>query len=163
MRQCAALSAVGIPVLQGGEDVKSINSFSAGLVTRFGGHAQAAGLTLEPEDPAFDGVLRAGAAQSTTDGTFCDMILTDDPLAIHERATEAACAIETGGPWGQGFPAPRFVGDFQVAAIRPLSGGLRAKLTVAGKGDAPLKAVVFQRAARLHTGSPRSGRRVAHL
>ena len=143
-------SARSIPGVHIRDMIAVVDAGHPGLVTRFGGHAQAAGLTLAPGDlTTFDGALRAAVAQSTTDETFCDAILTDGALASHEHTVETACAIETGGPWGQGFPAPRFVGDFQVTEIRPLSGGLHAKLTVTGADGAPLEAVAFQCAARL--------------
>ncbi|HUW97688.1 MAG TPA: single-stranded-DNA-specific exonuclease RecJ [Acidiferrobacter sp.] len=143
-------SARSIPGIHIRDMIAAVVACHPGLVVRFGGHAQAAGLTLAPDDfPLFTRVLREVVTQSTTAETFCDAIFTDGLLASHEQTVEVAHVLENGGPWGQGFPAPRFIGDFQVVAIRPLSDGLHAKLTVVGEHGAPLAAIAFQCAARL--------------
>jgi len=150
-------SARSIPGIHIRDMIAAVVARHPGLVVRFGGHAQAAGLTLAPDDlPLFTRVLREVVTQSTTAETFCDAILTDGSLASHERTVEVARALENGGPWGQGFPAPRFIGDFQVMGIRSLSDGLHAKLTVVGDDGAPIEAIAFQCAARLRW-TPKAG------
>lgn len=90
-----------------------------GLISRFGGHAMAAGLTLERARldefaRAFDEEVgrwmdgRAGAEQIETDGE----------LGIAEIALETAEALRAGGPWGQAFPEPSFDGVFSVRSAR---------------------------------------------
>ena len=89
------------------------------LITRFGGHAMAAGLTLAAS--ALDRFARAfdeevvrclGAASET------DWVDTDGELAVHEIALDTASALRAGGPWGQGFPEPSFDGLFSVRNAR---------------------------------------------
>jgi single-stranded-DNA-specific exonuclease len=89
------------------------------LISRFGGHAMAAGLTLERAQldrfaPAFDAeVKRCMAGLSATDA-----VETDGELAVNEIALETAQALRAGGPWGQAFPEPSFDGLFSIRSAR---------------------------------------------
>ncbi len=89
------------------------------LISRFGGHAMAAGLTLERAQldrfaPAFDEeVKRCMAALSATDA-----VETDGELSVNEIALETAQALRAGGPWGQAFPEPSFDGLFSIRSAR---------------------------------------------
>jgi single-stranded-DNA-specific exonuclease len=89
------------------------------LISRFGGHAMAAGLTLERAQlerfaPAFDAeVKRCMAALSATDA-----VETDGELSANEIALETAQALRAGGPWGQAFPEPSFDGLFSIRSAR---------------------------------------------
>jgi single-stranded-DNA-specific exonuclease len=89
------------------------------LIVKFGGHAMAAGLTLEFEKlerfaRAFDEEVKRCllACQRT------DCIETDGELAIEEIALETASALRGGGPWGHAFPEPTFDGVFVIRSAR---------------------------------------------
>jgi single-stranded-DNA-specific exonuclease len=89
------------------------------LIVKFGGHAMAAGLTLEFEKlerfaRAFDAEVERcmGLAQHT------DCIETDGELALEEIALETAQAVRGGGPWGQAFAEPSFDGVFVIRSAR---------------------------------------------
>ena len=93
-----------------------------GLISRFGGHAMAAGLTLERERldefaRAFDAEVRrwVGAAAAA------DAIETDGELAPEEIALDTARALRAGGPWGAAFPEPSFDGLFSVRGARVIA------------------------------------------
>ena len=97
----------------------SIAARQPGLIQRFGGHAMAAGLTLERVRldefaRAFDAevgrMLPAAAAR--------DAVETDGELAVGEIALTTAEALRAGGPWGQAFPEPSFDGVFGVRSAR---------------------------------------------
>ncbi|HUW99139.1 MAG TPA: DHHA1 domain-containing protein [Acidiferrobacter sp.] len=121
-------SARSIPGIHIRDMIAAVVARHSGLVVRFGGHAQAAGLTLAPDDlPLFTHVLRDVVTQSTTAETFCDAIFTDGPLASHERTVEVARASENGGPWGQGFPAPRFITGHKTMQMLKRCTHLRAE------------------------------------
>jgi single-stranded-DNA-specific exonuclease len=111
-------SARSIPGLHIRDVLDAIAARHPGLIGRFGGHAMAAGLTLDPGDldrfaRAFDEeVSRCGAAPSG------DWIETDGELAVGEIALATANALRSGGPWGQAFPEPCFDGLFTIRNAR---------------------------------------------
>jgi single-stranded-DNA-specific exonuclease len=89
------------------------------LISRFGGHAMAAGLTLERSRldsfaKAFDEEVGRWAARCTA----ADAIETDGELSVQEIALETAQALRAGGPWGQAFPEPSFDGVFAIKSAR---------------------------------------------
>ncbi|HTY49582.1 MAG TPA: DHHA1 domain-containing protein, partial [Steroidobacteraceae bacterium] len=89
------------------------------LISRFGGHAMAAGLTLEAANldefaEAFDAeVTRWSAAAG-----LGHWIETDGELSAQELQLSTAAALREGGPWGQAFPEPCFDGVFAVRNCR---------------------------------------------
>jgi single-stranded-DNA-specific exonuclease len=89
------------------------------LIVKFGGHAMAAGLTLDFEKlerfaRAFDEEVERCLA--TAQRTDC--IETDGELAVEEIALATARALRGGGPWGQAFPEPTFDGVFAIRSAR---------------------------------------------
>ncbi len=90
-----------------------------GLISRFGGHAMAAGLTLERA--RLDEFARAfdeEVARWTGGRAAAETIETDGELAVAEIALDTAEALRAGGPWGQAFPEPSFDGVFSVKSAR---------------------------------------------
>jgi single-stranded-DNA-specific exonuclease len=91
------------------------------LVTRFGGHAMAAGLTLKASHlDAFRSAFAAEMQRYAARLDRADIILTDGPLAAGELRLELADALRRGGPWGQGFPEPLFDNELEVIEQRLL-------------------------------------------
>ena len=89
------------------------------LISRFGGHAMAAGLTIERS--GLDGFARAFDEEVARWAGRCsgaDVIETDGELSVQEIALETARALRAGGPWGQAFPEPCFDGLFTVRNSR---------------------------------------------
>jgi single-stranded-DNA-specific exonuclease len=89
------------------------------LISKFGGHAMAAGLTvqrqlLDPFAKAFDEEVARWAEKSGE----ADAVATDGELSVHEIALETARALRAGGPWGQAFPEPCFDGVFTIRNTR---------------------------------------------
>ena len=86
-----------------------------GLIVRFGGHAMAAGLTLESS--RFHDFYRAfmDIASETLDPDLLqEIILTDGPLLPDQIDRSTAEMLIQAGPWGQGFPVPLFENVFDV-------------------------------------------------
>lgn len=101
-----------------------------GLITRFGGHAMAAGLSLAVEDfPRFEAAFTAAVAEELSDEMLTGELLTDGELAADEHDLRIAEILREAGPWGQGFPEPLFDGEFEVAQSQ-IVGGRHVKLTV---------------------------------
>ena len=91
-----------------------------GLILKFGGHAMAAGLSI-PESRytefklAFDVVTRELLCAADLEG----LLETDGELALDEHNYACAQQLEN-AIWGQAFPAPLFIGNFQVQRQRVL-------------------------------------------
>ena len=113
----------------------SIAAHHPGLIHRFGGHAMAAGLTLERARldefaRAFDEeVARCLPAAGATDA-----VETDGELTVEEIALATAEALRAGGPWGQAFPEPCFDGLFSVRNARVI-GDRHVKMWVEPPGS----------------------------
>ncbi|HYL02029.1 MAG TPA: single-stranded-DNA-specific exonuclease RecJ [Steroidobacteraceae bacterium] len=89
------------------------------LISRFGGHAMAAGLTLESAQlDRFARAFDEEVARSAGAAAASDTVETDGELAAGEIALDTAQALRAGGPWGQAFPEPSFDGLFSVSGAR---------------------------------------------
>jgi len=89
------------------------------LINRFGGHAMAAGLTIEEAN--LDAFARAFDEEVTRwrDPSIpANRVQTDGELSSDEIALETAQALRDGGPWGQAFPEPCFDGVFAIKNAR---------------------------------------------
>lgn len=94
-----------------------------GLLTKFGGHAMAAGLTLESEKldefrGAFDRAVRRAVKQGGGKTELVPVLVTDGELADEELSLFSAQQLQEAGPWGQGFPEPSFDGEFHLVQQR---------------------------------------------
>jgi single-stranded-DNA-specific exonuclease len=89
------------------------------LISRFGGHAMAAGLTLEENKlDAFARAFDEEVARWRDPSIPTNSVETDGELSSAEIALETAQALREGGPWGQAFPEPCFDGVFAVNNAR---------------------------------------------
>ena len=97
----------------------SIAARHPGLIHRFGGHAMAAGLTLERERlDEFARAFDAEVARCLPVAGATDAVETDGELSVEEIALATAEALRAGGPWGQAFPEPCFDGLFSIRNTR---------------------------------------------
>ena len=86
-----------------------------GLVTRFGGHAMAAGLTILQSDfPVFSEAFDEEVRKHLSDDDLKGVLHSDGALEPQEIRLDVAEALAQAGPWGQGFPEPLFDGEFEV-------------------------------------------------
>ena len=89
------------------------------LISRFGGHAMAAGLTLEEGNlDCFARAFEEEVARVSGGARSGEWIETDGELEVHEIALSTALALRSGGPWGQAFPEPCFDGLFTIRNAR---------------------------------------------
>lgn len=101
------------------------------LLSKFGGHAMAAGLSFPREKfeafaSAFDAVVR----EQLTADDLTAVLLSDGELASDLLTLEVAQALRAGGPWGQHFPEPLFDGEFLLLQQR-IVGERHLKMVVA--------------------------------
>lgn len=95
------------------------NQAPEGMLTRFGGHAMAAGLTLAMKDLSQFEQLFLSALQQTVDPSVLQAeLLSDGELAADEISLQLAELLPTIAPWGQNFAEPQFHGYFTVTEIR---------------------------------------------
>ena len=115
-----------------------------GLISRFGGHAMAAGLTLaRARLDEFARAFDEEVARWTGGRAGADAVETDGELSVAEIALDTAEALRAGGPWGQAFPEPCFDGVFSVRSARVI-GERHVKMWVEPEGSGrSFDAVVF--------------------
>ena len=89
------------------------------LISRFGGHAMAAGLSLDERHlDAFAAAFDQEVARWQDPSISANRVETDGELASEEIALDTAQALRDGGPWGQAFPEPCFDGVFAIKTAR---------------------------------------------
>ena len=112
-------SARSVPGLHIRDVLDAIATRHPGMLSRFGGHAMAAGLTLdEDRHLAFAEAFTAEVSRTLSDEDLQGVIPTDGQLLDEEFSLVTAKMLRDAGPWGQGFPAPRFDGMFTVLEQR---------------------------------------------
>jgi single-stranded-DNA-specific exonuclease len=100
------------------------------LISKFGGHAMAAGLSLAREDyDAFSAAFSAEVARHAEDVNLQAQIYSDGELTPGDFDLQLAELLRSAGPWGQHFPEPVFDGEFQLVNQR-LVGQKHLKLVV---------------------------------
>ncbi|MBX9606423.1 MAG: single-stranded-DNA-specific exonuclease RecJ [Gammaproteobacteria bacterium] len=137
-------SARSIPGVHIRDALDAVAARHPELLTRFGGHAMAAGLTLaEDALEPFRAAFCAQVATLLDAETRERRIDTDGELGERDFSLELARELARVAPWGQGFPEPRFEGEF-VITDRRVVGGRHAKLVLAPRGArGTLAAIAF--------------------
>lgn len=112
-------SARSIPGIHIRDVLDAIAAANPQLISRFGGHAMAAGLTLERAQlDTFARAFDAEVKRCMAGVPAADQVETDGELSAQEIALETAQALRAGGPWGQAFPEPSFDGLFSIRSAR---------------------------------------------
>ena len=111
---------------------------------RFGGHATAAGVSVQRgELDAFRAAFDRETSRHLSPEGRAGVLYTDGALEPSELTLEVAEALRRAGPWGQGFAEPLFDGEFDVLAARPV-GERHLKLRVrAREAGGSLEAMAF--------------------
>lgn len=137
-------SARSIPGFHVRDALAAIDALHPGLIERFGGHAMAAGLTLDAAHlDAFQAAFEVHAGAMLDAATLQATLDSDGALAPHEFDRAHAEALRDGGPWGQAFPEPLFDGEFEVADWRVV-GERHLRMTLRAEGlRTPLAAIQF--------------------
>jgi single-stranded-DNA-specific exonuclease len=131
------------------------------LIDKYGGHAMAAGLTLRRSALArFADAFADEVGRHLTPAQMQNILETDGELAGKEISLETARALESGGPWGQGFPEPVFEGEFAVVETRVV-GDRHLKLWLRPEPTMhPLEAISFGYFDESDAKRPADGARV---
>ena len=134
-------SGRAIPGLHLRDALDLIAKKSPTLISKFGGHAAAAGLSIREESFAdFAEQFEITVAQLLSPADLEQLIETDGDLTVTEMKLPLAREL-AGQVWGQGFPAPLFQGIFNVANQRIVAEKhLKLKLT---QGNHEFDAIYF--------------------
>ncbi len=85
------------------------------LILKFGGHAMAAGLSINKENFAVFKKVFNDFIQDHLNNKLPKMeLLTDGKLEAFDITLNNAQLVADSGPWGQGFEEPVFYGDFEI-------------------------------------------------
>lgn len=118
-----------------------------GLLVAGGGHAMAAGLTIQADQIAgfgdfLEARLAAGVARASGDRA----LLVDALLAPGGVTPALVAALEQGGPYGMGWPAPRVAAGPVRVIKADIVGNGHVRAVVAGDDGKSIKAVAFRQA-----------------
>ena len=134
-------SGRSIPGLHLRDALDLVAKRAPGLLVRFGGHAMAAGATLRAENfEQFSQMFAQVASELLAPADLTRTLETDGNLEGGYFSLETARLLEN-EIWGQGFPAPLFMDEFDVEQQRVLKDKhLKLRLR---KGNTRIDAIQF--------------------
>ena len=137
-------SARSVPGFHIRDALDAVAARHPGLISKFGGHAMAAGLSLPQEHfGAFAAAFDAEVRRQLDEDDLTGRLLSDGQLGAEEFHLELARALRQAGPWGQHFPEPLFHGIFQIVQQRVV-GERHLKLVLKTEcGSLQLDAIAF--------------------
>ncbi len=127
--------------------LEAVHAVDPDVMVKFGGHAMAAGLTIEERHyPAFRRLVAEQLERLYPSADFSGAIVSDGVLPDRALSLEFARRLRAAGPWGAGFPEPVWSGDFEVLEQRTV-GEKHLKLRVrSADGGSPVDAIAFNQA-----------------
>lgn len=140
-------SARSIEGLHIRDTLESIAVARPELLNKFGGHAMAAGLTLQKSHfDQFSRRFSEAVEKQLQDHTLTGRLISDGGLEPDELDLSIAEQLSQAGPWGQGFTEPLFDDRFEIVQQREVGIG-HAKMTLR-RDDCPdnLEAIAFNQA-----------------
>lgn len=138
-------SGRSIPGLHLRDVLADVNSTTPGLITKFGGHAMAAGLSIDAEKlNIFKQQLQTQVSNRVSASDLEACIYSDGELEMQYLTLPTAEMLQESGPWGQGFPAPLFHGEFILQSQRLVGEKHLQMMLACPKGGACYAAIAFQ-------------------
>ena len=137
-------SARSIPGIHIRDILDAVACRHPGLISKFGGHAMAAGLSLARADyQRFAEAFVAEVERHAEDVQLQAVIESDGELVESDFALELAEQLRFAGPWGQHFPEPVFDGRFQVVSQRLVAEKHLKLVLFPASGSVLLDAIAF--------------------
>lgn len=119
-----------------------ISTLYPDLITKFGGHAMAAGLTIpRAKFEAFSKAFAEIVSARMNDEMLNNALISDGELQPQELTLSVAEILREAGPWGQSFPEPLFDGVFEILEQR-LVGSKHLKM-VLSNSSRTIDAIAF--------------------
>ena len=135
-------SARSIPGIHIRDILDLVDKKIPGSILKFGGHAMAAGLSLRESDfKLFEKTLNDVLEDEIEKEVLTNVVLSDGILNESDFSLEIAQELRDAGPWGQGFNAPLFDGEFTILQQR-LVGEKHLKLVLT-VNDKAVDAIAF--------------------
>ena len=127
--------------------LEAVHAVEPDVIVKFGGHAMAAGLTIQEKHyPAFRRLVAEQLERLYPSADFSGAIISDGVLPDRALSLEFARSLREAGPWGAGFPEPVWSGDFEVIEQRTVGEKhLKLRVRPAG-GGSPVDAIAFNQA-----------------
>lgn len=137
-------SGRSIPGFHLRDALAEVDAEHPGLIGRYGGHAMAAGLSLDAAAyDRFATAIGSVAEARINPETLARTVLTDGGLEARNLSLDVARLLRDAAPWGQGFPAPCFDDRFELVSRRTLKEvHLKLKLRHVS-GGRPVDAIAF--------------------
>ena len=118
--------------------LERLDTLYPGMILKFGGHAMAAGLSLEEAQfERFQQRFGELVTEWLDPALLQGEVVSDGPLSAAEMTMDVAQMLRDAGPWGQMFPEPLFDGYFRLLQQR-LVGERHLKVMVEPVGGGPL-------------------------
>ncbi|BBN80727.1 single-stranded-DNA-specific exonuclease RecJ [Pseudoalteromonas sp. A25] len=123
--------------------LESLNTQYPDLIVKFGGHAMAAGLTIQESNfEQFKRVFVSTVGDNLSEEHKQSVLLTDGALPSECFSMEFAQLLQQAGPWGQHFPEPVFYGEFELVQQR-IVGEKHLKLVLKHASGKLVDAIAF--------------------
>jgi len=143
-------SARSIPGVNIRDAFYRVNLLLPDAIERFGGHAMAAGITLQASAlEAFSEAFNDEVSRALDREPPRKLFETDGPLSLSELTLATAKLLSFAAPWGTDFPAPLFDNPFIVESSKLVGNDrhaqhrLRAIDPATGDAGAPVAAISF--------------------
>jgi single-stranded-DNA-specific exonuclease len=123
------------------------------MITKFGGHAMAAGLTIAEESYGdFAAAVAAQLKRLYPDADFSGAIISDGALPETALSLSFAKALREAGPWGSGFPEPMWSGNFELVEQRTVGENHLKMRLRSVDGRSVIDAIAFNQAGPSYRG-----------
>ena len=138
-------SARSISGLHIRDALDAVASQHPGLLTKFGGHSMAAGMSLQKDQyPLFIEAFDQEVRRKLSEENLQAVLSSDGELAANDFNLELAQTLRDAGPWGQHFPEPLFDGEFILVQQRILKEKhLKMVLAVESHPQLAIDAIAF--------------------
>ncbi|BFT29222.1 single-stranded-DNA-specific exonuclease RecJ [Alteromonas sp. D210916BOD_24] len=136
-------SARSIPGVHIRDVLDEVNTRFPNIIDKFGGHAMAAGLSLPVAKlAAFEQAFIEVTGQHLAKLDSNHALLSDGELTASELNLPFAHLLRQAGPFGQGFDAPLFDGEFDLVDQR-IVGQNHLKMVLKSEGNSEVDAIAF--------------------
>ncbi len=124
--------------------LQMMHTRAPGLIHKFGGHAMAAGLTIEVARlDEFRQLLLHTVSECVAAELLAARYQSDGALEPQHFGIDFITLLKNAGPWGSGFSEPLFDGVFEIVRQRVINGQHISLLLMAAGGTQAVSGILF--------------------